>query len=302
MSLPTDLKAALRLPVICAPMFTVSGPDLVREACIAGLIGGLPRHNAGSLEEFESWLRSVNDAIARRRDAVPDAKTGAIAVNLASNLSSAEFDENLALCRRYGVRIIINATGNPTELTRRAHDHGFLVYADAVSLRFAEKAMALGVAGINAIGSGGGGHSGTVSHLALVAAIRARFDGTIAMGGAIGSGAAIRAAEILGADLALVGTRFIATRESLASPIYKQRLVECGIRDLVYSDALGGAPAHWLASSLEERRDDPDARPWRDIWSAGQGIELIRDTPSVAALVDRLETEYRAALRVPAFA
>lgn len=301
MSIAPEIRRTLRLPAICAPMFTVSGPDLVREACLSGLIGGLPRHNARSLEEFEAWLRSIREALDRRHDTHPDARTGAIAVNLASNLSPSEFEENLAVCRRHGVEIIINATGNPTELTHRAHDKGFLVYADAVNIRFAEKAIALGVEGINAIGSGGGGHSGTVSHLALVAAIRDRFDGTIAMGGAISTGRAIRAAEILGADLAFLGTRFIATRESLAPVEYKNMLVESGIGELVYTDRLGGAPASWLAPSLAKADQDPQAAPWRDIWSAGQGIELISDIPSVADLVDRLETEYRHATELPAF-
>ena len=302
MSLAPEIKKSLRLPAICAPMFTVSGPDLVREACVAGIVGGLPRHNARSIEEFESWLRSIRDGIDRRRDAVPEAKVGPIAVNLASNLSPAEFEENLTLCQRYGVAIIINATGNPTELTHRAHDKGFLVYADAVNLRFAEKALALGVEGINAIGSGGGGHSGTVSHLAFVAAVRARFDGTIAMGGAISSGAAIRAAEILGADLAFLGTRFIATKESLAAAAYKQMIVDCSLTDLSYTDSLGGAPANWLAPSLAAGAETPGAEPWADIWSAGQGIELISDIPSVAELVDRLDREYRAAASLPSYA
>ncbi|MEC3947942.1 NAD(P)H-dependent flavin oxidoreductase [Sphingobium sp. HWE2-09] len=301
MSLAPDIRAGLRLPVICAPMFTVTGPEMVREACLAGVIGGLPRHNARSVEEFESWLRLIRDAIDRRHDETPDAKIGAIAVNLASNLSPAEFDENLALCQRYGVKIIINATGNPTELIRRAHDKGFLVFADAVNLRFAEKAIALGVEGINAIGAGGGGHSGTVSHLAFVAAVRARFSGTIAMGGAISSGAAIRAAEILGADLAFLGTRFIATQESRAPEGYKQMIVNSHIGDLSYTDQLGGAPANWLTASLDAAADKPEARAWRDVWSAGQGIELIDDIPNVADLVDRLEAEYRAAANVPVF-
>lgn len=301
MSLPQEIRSGLRLPVICAPMFTVTGPEMVREACLAGVIGGLPRHNARTVEEFESWLRLIRDATDRQREANPDAKIGAIAVNLASNLSPSEFEENLSLCRRYGVEIIINATGNPTELIHRAHDKGFLVYADAVNLRFAEKAIALGVEGINAIGAGGGGHSGTVSHLALVAAIRARFDGTIAMGGAISSGAAIRAAEILGADLAFLGTRFIATQESRAPVGYKQMIVDCRVGDLTYTDRLGGAPANWLTPSLDAEAHNPDARAWSEVWSAGQGIELIDDVPAVAELVTRLEAEYRTAVNIPGF-
>ncbi|WP_409019371.1 NAD(P)H-dependent flavin oxidoreductase [Brevundimonas vesicularis] len=291
-------------------MFSVTGPDLVRECCLAGIVGGLPRHNARSLEEFEHWLASVRDALNRRRETHPDARIGAIAVNMASNLPPQDFEENLEVCRRHGVEIIINATGNPTELTRRAHDKGFLVYADAVNLRFAEKAMAVGVDGINAIGAGGGGHSGRVSHLALVAAIRARFDKTVLMGGALSSGSAIRAAEVLGADLAFMGTRFIATREAAVPDAYKAMLVEATSADLVYTARFGGAPANWLAPSLAAAGLDPldeagglpaGSRPWWDVWSAGQGVDQIHDLPEVADLVDRLVVEYELACQVPRF-
>ena len=200
MSLPQQIRSRLTLPAVCAPMFLVTTPELVREACLAGVIGGLPRQNARSIEEFEAWLVMISEALKRRRDEQPDSRLAPIAVNLASNMSPADFDANLSLCHRYGVEIIINATGNPTELARRAHDRGMLVWADAVSMRFAEKAMSVGAEGIVAIGAGGGGHSGVVSHLALVAAIRERFDGTLIMAGAVSTGAAIRAAEILGAD------------------------------------------------------------------------------------------------------
>ncbi|GAW40292.1 Nitronate monooxygenase [Brevundimonas sp. SH203] len=310
MSLAPQIRAGLRLPLVCGPMFSVSGPDLVRECCLAGVIGGLPRHNARSLEEFVHWLADIRDALDRRRDEEPEAPIGAIAVNMASNLPPQEFEETLEACRRYGVEIIINATGNPTELTRRAHDKGFLVYADAVNLKFAEKAMSVGVDGINAIGAGGGGHSGRISHLALVAAIRARFDKTVLMGGALSTGAAIRAAEILGADLAFMGTRFIATREAAVLDAYKAMLVAATSADLVYTARLGGAPAHWLVPSLVaaglDPADDltpapPGVRPWWDIWSAGQGVDQITDTPSVAELVDRLACEYEAAARVAIF-
>nr|WP_314434146.1 nitronate monooxygenase [uncultured Brevundimonas sp.] len=310
MSLDPHIRAGLRLPLVCGPMFSVSGPDLVRECCLAGVIGGLPRHNARSLDEFVHWLAGIRDALNRRRDEAPEAPIGAIAVNMASNLAPQEFEETLEACRLYGVEIIINATGNPTDLTRRAHDKGFLVYADAVNLKFAEKAISVGVDGITAIGAGGGGHSGRVSHLALVAAIRARFDKTVLMGGALSTGAAIRAAEILGADLAFMGTRFIATREAAVSDAYKAMLVEATSADLVYTARLGGAPAHWLVPSLVaaglDPADDtapapPGVRPWWDIWSAGQGVDQITDTPSVAELVDRLASEYEVAARVAIF-
>lgn len=310
MTIADNIRSGLRLPLVCGPMFSVTGPDLVRECCLAGVVGGLPRHNARSIEEFEDWLRQIRTALDERRAADPDARIGAIAVNMASNLPPEEFEANLKICAAYGVEIIINATGNPTELTRRAHDKGFLVYADAINLRFAEKAMAVGVDGINAIGAGGGGHAGQISHLALVAAIRSRFDKTVLMGGALATGAAIRAAEVLGADLAFMGTRFIATREAAVPDAYKSMLIAATSTDLVYTSKMGAAPASWLSASLAAAGIDPvdptsapgpGVRAWWDVWSAGQGVDQITDAPPVATLVDRLSVEYEAACRTPSF-
>lgn len=319
MSLPTIIGDRLSLPAICAPMFMVSTPQLVQQACLAGIIGALPRHNARSIEEFEKWLQLIDESIQVRRAEAPDAKIGPIAVNLASNLPVEETERNLALCKRYGVEIIINATGNPAELTKRAHDHGMLVYADAVSVRFAEKAIACGVDGVTAIGWGGGGHSGTISHLALVAAIRERFEGTLIMAGGIATGAAIRAAEVLGADLAYLGTRFIATTEAAASDEYKAMLVSETSSGLQYTPKIAGVAANWLDESIRLAGLDPKnlpmpesgkpgydhlpatARPWHNIWSAGQGIDQIYDIPATADLVARLRDEYRVASQIPVF-
>lgn len=316
MSLPASIRRKLVLPAFCAPMFLVSTVALVREACLGGLIGGLPRQNARSMEEFEQWLGDIAEARARARDCGrPD---GVLAVNLASNLGAEDMAAHLALCRRYGVEIIVNATGNPTELTRRAHDAGLLVYADAINLRFAEKAIAAGVDGITAIAWGGGGHSGAISALALVPKIRTMFDGTIVMAGAVSNGGAIRAAEILGADLAYLGTRFIATEEAGAPADYKHMLVSETAGDVVYTKSITGVAANWLTASLRQAGLDPDdlppapakmgyghlprgIRPWRSLWSAGQGIELIDDIPRVSVLIDRLRAEYAAACAIPVF-
>ena len=320
MSLPAHIRSRLTLPAVCAPMFLVTTPKLVREACLAGVIGGLPRQNARSIEEFGAWLQMIRAAIDERRAADPDARLAPIAVNLASRMPPADFEANLDLCDRYGVEIIINATGNPTELTRRAHDHGMLVWADAISLRFADKGMEAGVDGITAIGAGGGGHSGVVNHLTLLAAIRDRgFAGTLIMAGAVSTGAHIRAAEVLGADLAYLGTRFIATEESGAADAYKQMLVEETSAGLMYTPKIGGVAANWLTASMRLVGLDPDnlpapaepgrmgyghlpegVRPWANLWSAGQGIDQIHDVPGVAELVARLRREYAAACATPA--
>ncbi|MGE0741747.1 MAG: NAD(P)H-dependent flavin oxidoreductase [Hyphomonadaceae bacterium] len=316
MTLPAKFRENLVLPAFCAPMFLVSTPELVREACLAGIIGGLPRQNARSLEMFEDWLRSIHEA--RTRAEGEGRRKGVLAVNMASNLPPDEFDANIALCARYGVEIIVSALGNPAELTRRAHDVGMVVYADAVNLRHAEKSIAAGVDGITAIGAGGGGHSGIVSHFAFVPKLRTMFDGTIVMAGALSDGASIRAAEVLGADLAYLGTRFIATQESGAAPEYKAMLVSERADDLLYTPAIAGVAANWMKASMRAVGLDPDnlppapkkmsyahlpdgVKPWKNLWSAGQGVELIDDVPAVADLVQRLRRDYDAACAVPAF-
>ena len=221
----------------------------------------------------------------------------------------------LEVCRRYGVRIIVTSVGDPTLNAPMIHDVGILHFHDATTIRFAEKAAAAGVDGIVAIGSGGGGHAGTISHLALIPQVRAMFDGTLVMAGAVSNGAIIRAAEILGADLAYLGTRFIATQEANAPEAYKAMIVEGGVTDVIYTRGVNGLPASWLKASLRSIGLDPDnlpipqgrstehlpegKKPWRDIWSAGQGVGLIHDIPTVAELVHRLRVEYVAACAIP---
>ncbi|BCB83772.1 NAD(P)H-dependent flavin oxidoreductase [Phytohabitans suffuscus] len=314
--MPDSLRQRLRLPVICAPMFLVTGPDLVTAACRNGLVGALPRQNARGIEEFDAWLTRIRRDLDAHRERHPDAAIGPIAVNISRAVMATHLAEHLEVCRRHGVELIISAQGDPTELTKRVHDWGGTVFHDVTSIRFAEKAITAGVDGLTCIGAGGGGHSGLVSHLTLVPRVREMFDGTIVLAGAVASGAAVRAAEILGADLAYIGTRFIATRESSAPQAYKEMLVEASAADLLYTGAVAAVPANWLVPSLRHagldttnlpaptRRGDyshlpEDVRPWRDIWSAGQGVELITDIPSVDELVRRLVTEYRAACATP---
>jgi nitronate monooxygenase len=316
MSLDPALRARLRLPAVCAPMFLVTGPDLVREACLAGIIGGLPRQNARTLEQFTEWLAAIRRALDETAARAPGARIGPIAVNLSTRLAADELTANLDVCRRYGADIIISATGDPTELVKRVHDWGGSVFHDVTSLRFAEKAIAAGADGLTCIGAGGGGHSGTISHLALIPKVRAMFDGTIVLAGAVSNGTAIRAAELLGADLAYLGTRFIATQESAAPPEYKQLLLSESSADLRYTGAISGVPANWLVASMRNVGLDPDnlpvpagrmrhdhlppsVRPWKNLFSAGQGIDLISDIPTVADLVRRLRQEYVDACALP---
>ena len=317
MALAPVLRKSLKLPAICAPMTAVSGPGLVREACRAGIMGVLPRHNATGREEFAAWLASLSEDLDRDADATGDAP-GPLAVNLVIRPDLEALRADLAVCAAHKVRVIISALGDPTLLARIVHDSGGLVFHDVTRLRHAEKAMAAGVDGLTCIGSGGGGHSGTLNALAFIPRVRTMFSGTVVFAGGISNGAGIRAAEVLGADLAYLGTRFIATEESLAPAAYKRMLVEASTEDLLYTDRITGVSANWLKASLlragldpgnlpqpvTQRRYDhlPAAfRPWREIWSAGQGVELIEDVPAVAELVRRLRAEYDAACRVPRF-
>src|SRR5262245_59318927 len=242
-------------------MFLVTGPALVREACKAGVIGGLPRGNARSLEEYEAWLKAITDALKAHRDAHPNARVAPIAVNYPTRMAPDDLAANMAVCERYGVDIIISVGGDPTELVRRVHDFGGKVFHDVTSLRFADKAIAAGADGLTCIGAGGGGHSGTISHLALIPRIRAMYDGTIVLAGAVSSGAMVRAAEILGADLAYLGTRFIATQESDAPDEYKELLVSQTSTDLVYTGDIAGVPANWMLESIRRVGLDPDNPP-----------------------------------------
>lgn len=318
MALDPGLRAAMVLPAVCAPMFLVSGPELVTEACKAGLMGGLPRQNARSFEEFEQWLGTIRGVLDGHEQAT-GRPAGPVSVNLATRVPEDELGRHFDACRRHGVKVLITVGGDPTALIRHAHEAGLLVFHDITSIRFAEKAIAAGADGLNCIGAGGGGHSGTISHLALIRTVRALYDGTIVMGGAVSDGATIRAAEILGADLAYLGTRFIATQESRAPQAYKDLLVSQTSADLRYTDGIAGVHANWLVESIRAVGLDPEdlpkplgrgmrhdhlpegAMPWKNIWSAGQGIDLIHDIPSVQDLVSRLKDEYARACAVPAF-
>jgi len=308
MALSPDIQSALTLPAVCAPMFLCSGVDLAVESCKAGIIGSLTRNNCRDVEELGAQLGAVTEGLARFASAHPDRKIGPLAVNIEPKYGDDETRAHIDLCRRYGVKIIITSVGNPAGIAPVIKDAGILHFHDATSIRFAEKAIAAEVDGIIAIGSGGGGHAGTVSHLVLVPQIRQMFDGTIVLAGAVSTGAAIRAAEILGADLAYLGTRFIATRESLAPRAHKQMLLDAGASDVIYTRGVNGLPASWLKESIRALGLDPDnlplpegrstdhlpsgKAPWRDIWSGGQGVQLIHEIPAVAELVRQLQAEY----------
>jgi nitronate monooxygenase len=315
MALARELRDRLTIPAFAAPMFLCSGVELATACCQAGIVGSLTRNHCRDLTELEQQLQAVSSALARYADTNPDRIIGPLAVNISPTFGNEEMKAHLEVCRRYGVRIVVTSVGDPTVNAPLIHDAGILHFHDATTLRFAEKAAAAGVDGIVCIGAGGGGHAGTISHLAFIPLVRQMFSGTVVMAGAVSNGATIRAAEILGADLAYLGTRFIATREAAAPDAYKAMLVEGGVADVIYTKGVNGLPASWLKASLRSIGLDPEnlfiptgrstehlpegKKPWRDIWSGGQGIGLINDMPSVEALVHRLQKEYLAACSVP---
>lgn len=308
MALAQHLRDRLTLPAFCAPMFLCSSPELAAACRKAGIIGSLTANHCRDLEELETHLAFVSEAVARFADEQPGRTIGPFAVNVAPTKDPADFGVWLEACKRHGAEIIVTSVGNPTAVAPVIRDMGFQHYHDVTNIRFAEKAAGAGVDGMIAIGAGGGGHAGTISHLALIPKIREMFGGTVVMAGAVTTGAAIRAAEMLGADLAYLGTRFIATRESGAPDEYKAMLVDGGIDDVIYTRGVNGMPASWLKASLREIGLDPDnlfipegrssehlpkgVTPWRDIWSGGQGIGLIDAIPSTAQLVAQLQREY----------
>ncbi len=315
MSLPSALRERLTLPAIAAPMFLCSGVELAAAACCAGVMGSLTRNHCRDMAQFEEQLQGVAERVARFRDINPRRQVGPLAVNISTHIVGDEMRAHLALCRRYGADVMITSVGDPTATVPLVKEAGLYHLHDATSLRFAEKAIAAGVDGIVAIGAGGGGHSGILSHLAFIPQVRAMFDGTVVLAGAVSNGATIRAAEVLGADLAYLGTRFIATREAAAPDEYKAMIVAGTAADVMYTDGVNGMSAMWLKASLRANGLDPDrlpkplkrgtehlpegVKPWKTLWSAGQGIGLINDIPSVAELVRRLQSEYVAACSIP---
>jgi len=302
----------VKLPVIVAPMFLVSGVDLVVAACRAGVVGTFPSLNARTPEAFEDMLATIEAELEQHRVATGAAERVPYGVNLTIRLQeSKRFEQDLACVQRHRVPLVITSVGDPTEVVQVVLGYGGIVLHDVVNLRHARKAAGAGVDGLILVCAGAGGHAGTASPFALLPQVREFFPGTIVLAGAISDGRSIRAAEVLGADLVYMGTRFIATAESGAKQDYKEMLVSEGTADLVYTNAFSGVPANYLKASIRRTGLDPDnlpppkglwqpdlpegVRAWRDIWSAGQGVGMVADLPPVQTLVDRLQQEYETA-------
>lgn len=284
-------------------MFLGSGPDLVVETCKAGVLGTFPALNARTSRALSQWIEEIETRLAHHPDAAP------YAVNLIVHASNRRMLEDLEMIVRFETPVVITSLGLRTDVIEAVHGYGGLVFHDVVSRRHAQKAVEAGVDGIIAVCAGAGGHSGTMSPFAFVGELRDIFGGMVILAGAISHGAHIAAAQMMGADLAYLGSRFLATREATISPRQKDMMVACHASDLVYTPSISGVHANFLRPSLIEAGLDPDDLPqpgrldmasehraWRDIWSAGQGVSQIEDIPTVADLCARLDREYSAAI------
>ncbi|WP_316160977.1 nitronate monooxygenase [Bradyrhizobium sp. SZCCHNRI20481] len=307
------LRTRLRLPLIAAPMFLVSGIELVSAACANGVIGAFPTVNCRTPDELDAWLFRIADRLARSSD-TSGAATAPVCPNLIVHHSNARLKDDLAVLLRHRPEIVITSVGSPAKVVAPLHDAGALVLADVASIRHAERAVEAGADGLVLLTAGAGGQTGWLNPFAFVRAVRAFFAGPIVLAGGISDGVALRAAEVLGCDLAYMGTKFIATRESMADDRYKAMLVASSADDVLLTSAFTGLPTSMLRPSIVAAGLDPEALPargaieigsdidiaarearpkrWRDIWSAGHATSGVTDIPSVAVLVARTADEY----------
>ncbi len=303
----------MRLPVIGSPMFIVSTPRLVLAQCKAGIVGAMPALNARPAAQLDDWLSEITEELAAFRTANPQAIVAPFAVNQIVHGSNDRLDHDVAACVKHKVPIIITSLRPPADVVAAVHAYGGLVFHDVINLRHAQKAAEQGVDGIIAVCAGAGGHAGTLSPFALVKQIRAVYGGCIILSGSMSTGADVLAARAIGADLAYLGTRFIATAEANASEDYKRMLVDSSAEDIVYTSLFTGVHGNYLRASIARAGFDPDdlpggektamnfgsgaaAKAWKDIWGAGQSVSGIHRIESVAALVEQMAGEYLSAL------
>ena len=315
MALPPVLRDRLRLPVIASPLFIVSGPDLVIAQCKAGIVGSFPSLNARPLSQLDEWMARITEELADWDRAHPDTPSAPFAVNQIVHKTNNRLEEDVELCAKYKVPVIITSLGAREDINQAIHGWGGVVLHDVISNFFAHKAIEKGADGLIPVAAGAGGHAGKLSPFAMIQELRTWFDGPIALSGAIANGGAILAAQAMGADLAYIGSAFIATKEANAVPGYKEMIVECGGEDIVYTNLFTGVHGNYLRPSIERAGLDPDnlpqsdpskmnfgsggntdAKAWRDVWSAGQGVGGIDSVLPAAQIVDQIAEEFRVAL------
>jgi len=313
MSIPNQFEGKLKLPAVAAPMFLVSGPDLVIETCKSGVVGTFPALNQRTTEGFEEWVIEIKENLAAFEQ-----ETGQVAapfgVNLISHRSNPRLQADLAICVKHEVPLIITSLGAVSSLIDEVHSYGGLVFHDVINLKFAKKAAEAGADGLICVTAGAGGHAGEMSPFALISEIRQFFSKTILLAGCLSQGQDIATAQMMGADLAYIGTRFIATKEAMAVDDYKKMILESRAEDIVYTAKISGVNANFLLPSLEkagidltktpEKTDidfgselqvDEEAKAkgaWTNIWSAGQGVGSIENVPEVGVLIKNLHQEY----------
>ena len=310
---PVDFLRHLQVPVVAAPMFLVSGPELVLAACRAGIVGAFPTPNARPIERLEQWLIEITQGLAKARDEQDAHSLGPWCANLVTHSSNTRLPDDLRLLAKYQPPLVVTALGSPKPAIETVHGYGGIVLADVTTVTLAKKAVDAGANGLACICQGAGGHTGSLSPFAFVSAVREFFDGLLVVGGAISDGWGVAGAIAAGADLVYMGTRFIACQESMADQAYKQMLVDSTAEDLIITAGLTGTPASWLKPSLRANGIDPDtlsAAPpkrnydsndvdkgqrWKNVWAAGQGVGSIKSVATVAQIVADLRTEYRAA-------
>ena len=313
MSLP-PIFDTLRLPVIGSPLFIISGPELVIAQCKAGVVGSFPALNARPQAQLDEWLHQITEELAAHNRDNPDKPAAPYAVNQIVHKSNNRLEEDLATCGKWQVPITITSLGAREDLNKAVHSWGGITLHDVINDRFARKAVEKGADGLIPVGAGAGGHAGVTSPFALIQEIREWFDGPVALSGSIGTGASVLAAQAMGADLAYIGSAFIATKEARAEDSYKSGIVNGQASDIVYSDLFTGVHGNYLAPSIRAAGLDPDnlpkgdistmnfgsggnteAKAWKDIWGCGQGIGAVKDVLSAGEMVDRLSAEYHAA-------
>ena len=314
MALVPHLKGKLRIPVVGAPLFIVSGPELVISQCKAGVVGSFPALNARPQEVLDEWLIQIKEELDKHNQENPDSPAAPFAVNQICHASNDRLMQDMESCVKHEVPIIITSLRPPLEIVEAAHSYGGVVFHDVINVRHAKKAAEQGVDGLILVCAGAGGHAGTHSPFALVREVKEWFDGTILLSGSISDGHSIASSLALGADLAYIGTRFIATKEANADQRYKDMLIESSASDIVYSSLFTGVSGNYLKPSIEKAGLDPDNLPgadkskmnfgsggntkskaWKDIWGSGQGIGSIKSDPTVQDLVSELTEQYEQA-------
>lgn len=313
------IKDSLKMPIILAPMFLISNPNMVIKACSAGIVGSFPALNARTNEILEEWMIQITDELEALKMKKPNEKIAPWAVNFICHRTNKRYTEDLKLLKKYEPPIVITSLGDPSPVVEVVHEYGGIVLSDVINIKFAKKAIEKGSDGLILVSNGAGGHAGTLNPISFIHEVKEFWDGPIILAGGVSTGQDILAAEVLGADLVYMGSRFIATEESLAVDEYKGMVIHSTIEDVLYTDVFSGIHANYLIPSIKKAGLDPSnlkdknemdfstrsnnnhIKAWKDIWGAGQGIGSIKKIQSVAEIIEELQMSYYAAIKAVAY-